>query len=169
MCSGINWAVWRSSSARPSISWRTWSYQLHNEGGYLRNIYSTKFGAGKTWRKNNKWYVNSNQTKIYNCVLCPHIAESLPVFFILLHNLPMGDFISNSSNITLVGCNGEEISTTQTTHAASDVVGAQVGNMEGSYSGSNSLLLSPVLLNFSFNTVVDGTSYRCVYWNFSDP
>ena len=100
---------------------------------------------------------------------CCHITESLPVFFILLHNLPMGDFISNTSNITLTACNGEEISTIQTTHAASDVVGAQVGKMDGSDSGNNTLLLSPVLLNFSFNTVVNGTSYRCVYWNFSDP
>lgn len=81
----------------------------------------------------------------------------------------MGDFISNTSNITLTACNGEEISTIQTTHAASDVVGAQVGKMDGSDSGNNTLLLSPVLLNFSFNTVVNGTSYRCVYWNFSDP
>jgi hypothetical protein len=83
----------------------------------------------------------------------------------------MGDFISNTSNITVKGCNGEEISTTQTTHAASDVVGAQVGMMDRRFndSGNNPLLLSPVLLNFSFNTVVNGTSYRCVYWNFSDP
>lgn len=81
----------------------------------------------------------------------------------------MGDFISNTSNITATGCNGEEISTTQTTHAASDVVGAQVGKMDRNDSGNNPLLLSPVLLNFSFNTVVNGTSYRCVYWNFSDP
>ena len=81
----------------------------------------------------------------------------------------MGDFISNTSNITLTGCNGEEISTTQTTHAASDVVGAQVGKMNRNDSGINALLMSPVLLNFHFNTVVNGISYRCVYWNFSDP
>ena len=98
-----------------------------------------------------------------------NITENLPIFFILLHNLPMGNFISNTSNITVTKCNGEEVSTTETTHAASDVVGAQVGKSSGNASNKDILLLTPVILNFSFKTVVNGSTYRCVYWNFSDP
>ena len=80
----------------------------------------------------------------------------------------MGIFISNTSNVT-VECNGEEISTTQSTRAASDVVGAQVGKTNQNTSDIVAVLQTPVMLNFTFNTVENGSSYRCVYWNFSDP
>ena len=96
-------------------------------------------------------------------------TENLPIFFILFHNLPMGEFVFNTSNVTVTKCNGEEMSVRQTTHAATDVIGAQVGKTSGSTSNMNTLLLTPVVLNFSFKTVVNGSTYRCVYWNFSDP
>ena len=83
----------------------------------------------------------------------------------------MGDSISNSSNETLTKCNGEQFNTTKSTHAASEIIGAQVGKRNGNASGSglDSLLTNPVQLNFNFNTVANGSTYRCVYWNFSDP
>ena len=80
----------------------------------------------------------------------------------------MGTFVYKSSNVTVTKCNGEEINSPQTTHAASNVIGAQVGITNGN-SNLDTLLLNPVELNFRFNTVVNGSSYRCVYWNFSDP
>ena len=81
----------------------------------------------------------------------------------------MGIFVYNSSNVTVTKCNGEEINTPQTTHAASNVIGAQVGITNSNASDLDPMLLNPVELNFRFNTVVNGSSYRCVYWNFSDP
>ena len=80
----------------------------------------------------------------------------------------MGTFVYNSSNVTMTN-NGEEINTQQITRAASNVIGAQVGMTNGNASDSNAIFMNPVELNFRFNTVVNGSSYRCVYWNFSDP
>ena len=108
--------------------------------------------------------------------LNPLYIENLPIFFVLFKNLPMGDFITNTSNVTFTNCKGEEITTLQTTRAASDIVGAQVGKIahvgkitEIENILNTTLTLAPVTLNFTFNTVVNGTTYRCVYWNFSDP
>ena len=98
-----------------------------------------------------------------------YITEILPVFFVLFHNLPMATFVSNSSSMTITNCNGEEISTMQTTLATSDVVGAQVGKKPENGNSLSALLLTPVVLNFKFDTVMNGSMYRCVYWNFSDP
>ena len=81
----------------------------------------------------------------------------------------MATFVYNSSNVTVTSCNGVEINTPQTTHAASNVIGAQVGITSMNASDLDAVLLNPVELKFSFNTVVNGSSYRCVYWNFSDP
>ena len=81
----------------------------------------------------------------------------------------MGEFISNTSNVTITKCTGEEISITQATHAATDVIGAQVGRTSRNINNLSTLPLTPVVLNFSFKTVVNGSTYRCVYWNFSDP
>ena len=65
-------------------------------------------------------------------------------------------------------CNGEEVNTTQNTHVVSEIVGSHVGRKRGNGSALESLLSTPVLLNFTVNTVVNGSSYRCVYWNFTD-
>ena len=80
----------------------------------------------------------------------------------------MASFALNSSNFTVTECN-DEIHTTRTTRAASNVIGAQVGKKTANATELSSLLSNPVHLNFSFNTVVNGFTYRCVYWNFSDP
>ena len=96
-------------------------------------------------------------------------AENLPIYFILINNHPIASFDYNSSNKTVTGCNGKEVDTIQTTRAASDVIGAQVGRKSVSGSTLEALLFSPVTLSFTFNSVVDGSTYRCVYWNFSDP
>ena len=86
-----------------------------------------------------------------------------------MNNIPITTFIYNSSNKTVTDCKGEEVDIIQTTQVASDVIGAQVGRESGSSSTLEALLLSPISLNFSFNTLVNGSAYRCVYWNFSDP
>ena len=96
-------------------------------------------------------------------------TENLPIFFILINNLPIASFNYNSSNKTVTHCNGKEVDSTQTTRAASDVIGAQVGRENGNSSALEALLLSPITLSFTFNSVVNGAAYRCVYWNFSDP
>ena len=96
-------------------------------------------------------------------------ADNLPIYFILINNLPIASLNYNSSNKTLIDCNGNEVDTSQTTRAASDVIGAQVGRENGNDSALEALLLSPVTLSFTFNSVVNGSAYRCVYWNFSDP
>ena len=96
-------------------------------------------------------------------------AENLPIYFILINNLPIASFNYNSSNKTLTDCNRKEVDTIQTTRAASDVIGAQVGRENGNSSALEALQLSPITLSFTFNSVVNGLAYRCVYWNFSDP
>ena len=81
----------------------------------------------------------------------------------------MATFVSNSSNVTVMKCGGDEMNTLKSTQAASYVVGAQVGATNKDASDLNVPLMYPVGLNFSFNTVVNGSTYRCVYWNFSNP
>ena len=96
-------------------------------------------------------------------------TETLPVFFLLIRDLPMGAFISNTSNITTTACTGEEVSRTQTTAATSDVVSAQVGMRNNKVGSSQTLQDDPIALDFKFDTVANGSLYRCVYWNFSEP
>ena len=78
----------------------------------------------------------------------------------------MGAFLSNASMINATTCTGEG---TLTTMAASDVVAAQVGMESNRFDTSPTLQGDPVFLNFSFKTVENGSLFRCVFWNFSQP
>ena len=78
----------------------------------------------------------------------------------------MGVFISNSTTVPATTCMEEG---TLTTTAAADVVAAQVGMGNNQFSPSQIPQSDPVSLDFSFSTVANGSLYRCVYWNFSQP
>ena len=88
----------------------------------------------------------------------------VPVVFLLLRNLPMGFSSVNASSTT---CTGEEVRT----QAATDVLSAQVGSRSKNVNGLESLLYTPIDLNFTFVTTINSTleAYHCVYWNFSEP
>ena len=131
---------------------------------------------------NGEECVYTENSKVVACIyICLHeisklaifvrlnVIGNLPIYFLLFHNLPMGDSISNSSNVTLTKCNGEKVDTTRSTQAASEIVGAQVGKRKVNVSSLNASLSNPIHLNFSFDMVVNGSNYRCAYWNFSDP
>ena len=79
----------------------------------------------------------------------------------------MGVFVVDESSRTIDPCTGQTISTL----GASDVIASQVGTGTNNISFSSSLQESPVRLNFSFESNPDSIldSYRCVFWNFSDP
>ena len=79
----------------------------------------------------------------------------------------MGFFAFNASTRLVTPCTGEKL----ITQGATDVVSAQVGSRNKNTSYSESLQGTPVGLNFTFVTTVPSTleSYRCVYWNFSEP
>ena len=92
-------------------------------------------------------------------------AGNVPVFFLLLRNLPlMGIFAFNASTRSVTTCTVQRLST----QAAADVISAQVGSMNKNISDSESLQDTPVDLNFTFTTNSTLESYRCVYWNFSE-
>ena len=76
----------------------------------------------------------------------------------------MGFSTVNASTIT---CTGKEVRT----QGATDVLSAQVGSRSENDSGLESLLYTPIDLNFTFVTNINSTleAYRCVYWNFSEP
>lgn len=88
------------------------------------------------------------------------------MFFLLLRDLPMGVFLTNATAVPATTCMEEG---TLTTAAATDVVAAQVGMGNNQLSPSQILQDDPVTLSFSFDTVANGSLYRCVYWNFSQP
>lgn len=88
------------------------------------------------------------------------------MFFLLLRDLPMGAFLPNATTVPATTCMEEG---TLTTAAATDVVAAQVGMGNNQFSPSQILQDDPVSLSFSFGTVANGSLYRCVYWNFSQP
>ena len=94
-------------------------------------------------------------------------TENVPVFFILLRNLPMVIFTVNTFTRAITPCTGEQFST----QGASDVIAAQVGSRNNNISSSMSLQDTPIHLNFTFENATNGMldSYSCVYWNFSDP
>ena len=94
------------------------------------------------------------------------VTETLPIFFVLFKNFPMASFALSSSNFTVSKCN-DEIHTIRITQAASDVIGAQVGKKTANVTELSPLLSTPVHLNFTFNTQLNGSTYRCLYWNFS--
>ena len=87
--------------------------------------------------------------------------------FLLLRNLPMGFSASSISTQPVTTCTGEQLRT----QGATDVLSAQVGSRNKNIDDSESLQDKPVRLNFTFMTTVNSTleSYRCVYWNFSEP
>lgn len=78
----------------------------------------------------------------------------------------MGAFLPNATAVPATTCTEEG---TLNTVAATDVVAAQVGMGNNQFSPSQILQNDPVTLNFSFGTVANGSLYRCVYWNFSQP
>ena len=84
--------------------------------------------------------------------------------FLLLRNLPMGFSTINASTAT---CTGEKVRT----QGATDVLSAQVGSRRENDNRLESLLYTPIDLNFTFVTNINSTleAYRCVYWNFSEP
>ena len=92
---------------------------------------------------------------------------TVPVFFVLLRNLPMGTFAVNTSTRAISPCTGRNF----TTQGASDVIAAQVGAGNRNRTFQDSLQGSPINLNFTFesagSTVLD--SFSCVFWNFSVP
>ena len=92
---------------------------------------------------------------------------TVPVFFVLLRNLPMGTFSVNSSTQAITPCTRRNF----TTQRASDVIAAQVGTGNRNRTFQDSLQGSPINLNFTFEstggTVLD--SFSCVFWNFSAP
>ena len=94
-------------------------------------------------------------------------ALEVPVFFLLLRNLPMGFSSFNTSTRPITTCTGEQLRT----QGATDVLSAQVGSRIKNTDDSDSLQYTPVGLNFTFVTAVNTKleSYRCVYWNFSEP
>lgn len=92
---------------------------------------------------------------------------TVPVFFVLLRNLPMGTFAVNTSIRAITPCTGRNF----TTQGASDVIAAQVGTRNKNKTLSNSLQQSPINLNFTFESQ-DGAlldCFSCVFWNFSVP
>ena len=95
------------------------------------------------------------------------VTDNVPVFFVLLRNLPMGTFAVNKSTRAIAPCTGQNF----TTQGASDVIAAQLGARDDNRTFLGSLQESPISLNFTFestdNTVLD--SYSCVFWNFSVP
>ena len=95
----------------------------------------------------------------------PMHVENVPVFFLLLRNLPMGFFAFSASTRLITPCTGEQLRT----QGATDVLSAQVGSRN--INNSESLQGTPIGLNFTFVTTVHSTleSYHCVYWNFSEP
>ena len=94
-------------------------------------------------------------------------TENVPVFFILLRNLPMVIFTVNTFTRAITPCTGEQFST----QGASDVIAAQVGSRNNNISSSMSLQDTPIHMNFTFESAANSSlnSYSCVYWNFSDP
>ena len=91
------------------------------------------------------------------------------MFFLLLHNLPMG-FSFSTTNVSSQldnTCNGEQLRT----QGATDVLSAQVGSRTKNTNDSQLLQHAPVKLNFTFvtSTSIVLESYCCVYWNFSEP
>lgn len=91
---------------------------------------------------------------------------SVLVSFLLLRNLPMGFFVFNVSTRPVTTCTGEKFNT----QGATDVLSAQVGSKNKRVI-DESLSYIPIGLNFSFVATINHTleSYRCVYWNFSEP
>lgn len=94
------------------------------------------------------------------------LPAPLPVFFLLVRDIPMGAFLNNETTVPATTCMEGG---TLTTAAATDVVAAQVGMGNSQFTPSQTLQDDPVALSFSFGTVANGSSYRCVYWNFSQP
>ena len=82
-----------------------------------------------------------------------------------MRDLPMGVFSSNTSTILPKTCTSRGSRST----AATDVLAAQVGMGNSDLGSSQTLQNDPVFLNFSFASVENGSLYRCVYWNFSQP
>ena len=79
----------------------------------------------------------------------------------------MGIFVVDESIREINPCIGQNVSTL----GASDVIAAQVGTGSNNITFSSSLQESPISLNFTFESNPDSilNSYRCVFWNFSDP
>lgn len=94
------------------------------------------------------------------------LIAPLPVFFLLLRDVPMGVFLTNATTVPATTCMEEG---TLTTAAVTDVVSAQVGMGSSQFTPSQILQDDPVTLSFSFGTVANGSLHRCVYWNFSQP
>ena len=93
-------------------------------------------------------------------------AGYVPVFFLLLRNLPlMGILTPNTSVRSDTTCTQRQLRTER----AADVISAQVGSMNNNISDSESLQDTPIRLNFTFTTNNTLESYHCVYWNFSEP
>ena len=98
------------------------------------------------------------------CAFVLLFTGKVPVVFLLLRNLPMGFSTINASITT---CTGEKVRT----QGATDVLSAQVGSRSENDNGLESLLYTPIDLNFTFVTNINSTleAHRCVYWNFSEP
>ena len=116
--------------------------------------------------------------------LYPFVAESLPVSFALLHNLPVSDAFSNTRALTQASnsCSTESHRQSKPEHnmnpnvmpsVTSDVLTAQIGAARMPLN-SHSSLTNAISLNFTFETTRNSTNtsyyyYKCAYWNFSDP
>ena len=116
--------------------------------------------------------------------LYPFVTESLPVSFVLLHNLPVSDAFSNTRAPTQASnsCSTESHGHSMPKHNAhpntmpsvtSDVITAQIGAARLA-SNSLSLQANPISLNFTFEKTQNSTGthdyyYKCAYWKFSDP
>lgn len=105
------------------------------------------------------WYL------MQNINTCTHTG-SVPVFFLLLRNLPMGFSSSDISTRLVTACTRKQ----SRAQGVTDVLSAQVGSRTNT-DDPMSLQDTPVGLNFTFMTFVNSTleSHRCVYWNFSEP
>ena len=77
----------------------------------------------------------------------------------LMNNFPL----ASTSNMEVTTCDGE---LNITTKPASHVIGAGVGQAG---STSDAVMMTPLMLNFNVSTVVNGSNYRCVSWDYSNP
>ena len=80
----------------------------------------------------------------------------------LMNNFP----ITLTSNKEVTTCDGE---LNITTKPASHIIGAGVGRYSRGVSMSDAIMMTPVMLNFNISTVVNGSNYRCVSWDYSNP
>lgn len=118
-------------------------------------------------RRHREYWTHSPAISYYYSVFFYSDNATVPLFFVLLRNLPMNIFIVDTSSRVITPCTGQNISTT----GASDVIAAQVGTGSSNSTFSSSLQKSPISLNFTFESTSDrivDDSYRCVFWNFTD-